>query len=48
MVKTEKEVTIKYEVGSNVVELDEKTVYLTKVLWETNLTYEDIKDYICK
>lgn len=46
--KTKADTSITYDLGSNMVKYSGKVLYLTRILWEENLTYEDIKEYIDK
>ena len=43
-----KETSFKYEIGSNVIEHNGETLYLSKILWEEGLIYEDVETFIIK
>lgn len=43
-----KETSFKYEICSNVIEYNGETLYLSKILWEEGLTYEDVETFIIK
>lgn len=44
--KITKDADFKFEVGSNVIEIDGEKKYLTVIIWRDDVRYEDIKDKI--
>ena len=37
-----------YEIGSNVITVDGVKKYVTIMLWDKDIKYEEIKKFICK
>lgn len=48
MNKLEKATKFEFEVGSNVIKVDGKEVFLSIIVWDKNATYESVKEYIVK